>query len=129
MTMTLQFNFPDHERTSQGTSFIQNPENQIRLNKNCLTLLRYWQGNNVWLNKYDCLTWLKVDCMAQRVANLINNGVPIVTKQFEGHRHIHYRIDCTCKIVGGQDVTENCWLHDENLKYEPLPTPHPGINK
>ncbi len=77
-------------------------------------LLPYWQRNNIWLTKSSALTWNLSDDLDRDIALLIDRGVQIAS---EDRKEIqHFRLKCTCKIVGGQDVTGGCWLHDWNLK-------------
>jgi len=103
--MTLELNFPAHtsERTAEGTAFITDPENRKRLEGNNKKLIRYWQQNNIWLDKYSALEWLQVDCLAQRVANIRQAGVVIEKRdkaEYEGNQAM-YRLKCTCPVVAG----------------------------
>ena len=106
------------ERTSEGTTWVQNQENRAHIEGNNLKLLAYWQRNNIYLNKDDARNWLDVDCFSQRCANLRDAGVQLQKRPKEEYRgsKVQYRLLCTCRIIGGQSVTENCYLHDSKLK-------------
>ena len=106
--------FPPHqtERTEEGTANVR--ANAVKFAGDNLKLMRYWQTNNCWLSNDDGRAFNISSYLSARVKDLRYRGVPIEDKWDEGIKRL--RLKCTCKLVGGNDVTDNCYLHDQKLK-------------
>ena len=113
-----QMQFPVHvkEKTREGEMFLN--ASRKKLEGNCGMLIRYWQRNNIWLSNKNASLWLDVNNLIQRIPDLKKYGVQIDDREVKGKRsnYKEFRLKCTCKIVGGCDVTDKCWVHDTKLR-------------
>lgn len=115
----MQLQTHTKERTAEGTAYVR--ANAEKISGNCRKLLAFWQEKRWWLNKHDCLKFVGVDCLAQRVADLIHkNGIQVEKLNEPGDDCTRYRLKCTCHHVGGIKQTAGCYAHDSNLKVSNL---------
>jgi len=112
--MNLQIQFPPHkkERTAEGTQHVQ--QNAVKFGGNSKKLMQHWQKQNIPLSDDNARAWLSVRNLAQRVADLRDNGVIIMADWNEMKTHKTYKLGCQC-AAPGRDTT-GCWLHDPNKK-------------
>lgn len=100
----INITFPEDRNTR---IYLQRVENKKRAESNCQKLLDYWrtQGNK-HISKYDALE-MGIDCLAQRVANLIDAGIPVrsETRRDLGEQFSRYYLKCTCE-------SGSCYLHE-----------------
>ena len=106
--------FPPHtnERTSEGTKQVQALSEKFAGDN--LKLMRYWQQFNCWLSNDDGRRFGISSYLSARVKDLRHKGIQIEDKWDEGIKR--FRLKCTCKIVGGNDVIDGCYAHDKKMK-------------
>ena len=95
------------ERTPEGTQHVQ--DNAVKFGGNCLKLIEYWQKNNIPLSDDKARQWLGVRNLAQRVADIRNSGVVVLSDWDKSHTFKLYRLGCQCATPGTD--TNGCTLH------------------
>ncbi len=112
---SLQIRVHQIERTSGGTDYVQ--KNAPQLSANCRKLVAFWQTRWYWINKVDAINMVGVDCLAQRVADLIHeNGIPVEKYNEQGDPKTRYRLKCACHHIAGVKQSSGCYVHDSSLK-------------
>ena len=109
---TLQFPSHTTERTQEGTANVR--MNAVKFAGDNLKLMRYWQEHNYWLSNDDGRRFGISSYLSARVKDLRYRNIPIEDKWDEGIKR--FRLKCTCKIVGGNDVVDGCYAHDKKMK-------------
>jgi len=108
--------FPAHtsERTAEGTAHVN--ANHIKFSGDNKKLMMFWQkpNGNLWLSNEDGRTFGISSYLSARVHDIFKLGIPI-EKKMDGNIK-RFRLACTCKLIGGNTVNENCWLHSPDKR-------------
>jgi len=110
-----QFRVHTKERTPEGTATVRLKGAQ--LGGNCKKLVQFWQSRWYWISDDDARSMIGVRNLSQRVANIRNeNGIAVEDKWNDESKKDfkRYRLKCTCRIVGGEDVVAGCYIHDKS---------------
>ena len=110
----LSLIIPPHqsERTAEGTAHVQ--ANAVKFAGDNLKLMRFWQEHNYWLSNDDGRSFGISSYLSARVKDLRYKGIQIEDKWDDGIKR--FRLKCTCKLVGGNDVVDGCYAHDKKMK-------------
>lgn len=111
---SLDFTVHTSERKSEGTSHVQ--KNAVKFAGDCKKLIKFWQsGKWYWLSNEDGRSFGISSYLSARVYDLRHkNGIQIDDKMDGNIKR--FRLKCTCKLVGGNDVIDNCMVHDPQMK-------------
>lgn len=122
MTLQPEIQFPAHtrERSLDGTAHVQ--KNHTQFSNQCKKLMMFWQKKNgrIWLSNEDGRQFNLSSYLSARVYDLLNTDVTpkIQIEKMNDGKIKRFRLVCSCRIVGGEIQTENCWAHSEKLKVE-----------
>lgn len=120
--------FPAHtsERTADGSS--QVAMYHAKFSGDCKKLMQFWQGGKwYWLSNDDGRRFHLSSYLSARCYDLRKAGVPIDDRWHETPtspdpamcgktvRVKVFRLRCTCRVVGGKEVPQGCWVHDKQL--------------
>lgn len=81
-------------------------------------LLKFWQRKNYHINRNEAKILIDINDLESQVTLLRSVGITVLseTRHDLGEFFNRYYLKCTCRIIGGNDVKEGCWVHDVKLK-------------